>query len=129
MTRVVMPPEDTASALCNSTSWLARASDTGRYVLRDVADLEPDHQRRILGWCRAHADQLHWMARKEIDRRFKHGEIGFAHRAELMRPLRCDPAVWLEDTALIRRLVQLVPTPPPSPRRRRYLPARLTGGR
>lgn len=131
MSDIVWPGDDATRAMLADTYWLTRASADDRLTLTAVDDMTPDHQRRLLDYLRRSADQLHWYARKAINDQFRRYEIGFAARAQLLRQLDIPPAEWLDDTALVRRLVQLV-TPPTRGERRRRLPARLAsafGGR
>lgn len=124
---MILPPSDVATPLLNDEWWLTRRDDRLELIRAD--DMGYTHRLRLLGWLRRHSVQLHAQAKREIERRHRHDEITDAERIRLLLPLAAGPEVWLEDTALVRRLVAITPKPVPAPRRRRWLPERLRGGR
>ena len=96
----------------------------------NVVDLSDRHRRNILGYLRRNA-VLVWANHRALLRtRHMRQQIDDATFGQRLRHLDATPAPeWLEDTTLVRRLVALSPPMPYAPRRRRLLPARLTGGR
>lgn len=92
--------------------------------------LTPDHIARILNWVRDRATQLRERAAAQLTASWKAGILSDYDFAAHHRALGWDQpaAVWLDDTPLVRRLVELAPRPP-AERRRRLLPTRLRGWR
>ena len=109
--------------------WLTRRD--GRLVPVHVDDLTPRHRRNLLAYLRRNADVMWAHQRDLLGSYWKTGVINDRVFGERMAVFtRCTAAEWIEDTALVRRLVALTPAEPRPERRRRFLPARLlTGGR
>ena len=110
--------------------WLTRRRWTGHLEPVNVADLGERHRRNLLAWLRDHAALLARTQRRVYVHLHNRGSIDtpeLAHRLDWLDAH--DPHAWLEDTALVRRLVDLPPAPPRPPRRNRQLPRRLTGAR
>lgn len=124
MTLTVRPADDLVLGLQQAAVWVARG-DQGRLVTRRLDDLPHAHVVAILAWLRARALDLHDRQHADL--------VGLVARGrqpdDVMRLVaahsRHDPHVWLEETPLVRRLVQLAGPPPKTERRRRFLPARL----
>lgn len=115
--------------LLRTTHWLGRDPDTGRLRLYRAEDLSDPHRRHVLRWLRQRADELHERSLREADRQHQLGAIDDTEHARLIAPLRdVEPAAWLEDTPLVRRLLELSPPHPRPARRRRWLPTRLLRG-
>lgn len=99
--------------------------DEGQLVQLRLDDMTPSHQRRTLAWLRDHAVQLHGQRKDVSVRLHRRGLLTDGEFADEQRYLDAlDPAVWLDDQPLVRRLVQLIPRAPAPVRRRRYLPRR-----
>jgi len=114
-----------AHLLHQADHW-ATWSDGGQLVRIRLDDMSPDHRRRTLAYLRAHAEFFHTRQLDTLGRLYRRGGLSdreFGDETAYLRAL--DPHVWLDDTALVRRLVQLTPTPPAPARRRRFLPWRL----
>jgi hypothetical protein len=105
-----------------------RGTHTDRVT--NVADLDDRHRRNVLRYLRRNA-VLVWANHRALLRtRHMRQQIDDPTFRQRLAHLDATPAPeWLEDTPLVRRLVQLSPPLPRPPRRRRLLPARLTGGR
>lgn len=98
----------------------------GQFVRIRLDDMSPEHRRRVLAHLRAHAEFFHHRQLDTLTRLHRRGRLSDTELGDESRYLRAlDPAVWLDDTPLVRRLVQLTPAPPAAPRRRRFLPWRL----
>lgn len=121
---IIQPGADTARVMVNGTAWLTRDFPDDPLRLVDVDDMTPEHQRRLLAYLRAHAYEQHWFARKAIKEQFQRREIDAIQMATQLTLIGAVPELWLEDTALVRRLVQLVAREPRR-ERQRWLPARL----
>ncbi len=109
--------------------WLTRRD--GRLVPVHVDDLTPRHRRNLLAYLRRNADVM-WAHQRQLTASYwQTGVVDDATFAERVAHLDRTPAPeWIEDTALVRRLVALTPAEPRPERRHRFLPARLlTGGR
>jgi hypothetical protein len=92
--------------------------DEGQLVRLRLDDMTPTHRRATLAWLRGHAELLHAQRKAIVGRLYKRGELDDVEFADELRYLEAlDPAVWLEDTPLVRRLVQLVPREPVRPPR------------
>lgn len=125
----VLADADVVTLLRQATYWRTRDRDGALELVR-LDELDPGHLARILAWLRGRATQLreqaagqlaaHWKAGRLDDHDFaaEHRQLGWSELAE----------VWLDDTPLVRRLVELAPRPL-AERRRRLLPARLRGWR
>jgi hypothetical protein len=99
--------------------------DEGQLVRFRLDDMPLAHRRRVLAWLRSHADQLHGQQLDLLSRLRRRGQLSddaFANETATLEAT--EPAVWLEETPLVRRLVQLTPAEPRSVRRRRLLPRR-----
>lgn len=119
---IIQPGGDVTRAMLADTYWLARDGD--RLSLIAVDDMTPDHQQRLLAWLRSHAREVHWFARAAVKAQWRRGEITDIEKATRLTLLGAVPELWLEDTALVRRLCLLVARPPRR-ERTRWLPARL----
>lgn len=119
---VLDPGDNVARAMLASTKWLSRDYPDDPLRLVDVDDMEPSHQRNLLGYLRDHAREMHFYARMAIEQQFERGEIDSIERATHMTMLGAMPDLWIERTVLYRRLHLLVHG---RPERRRFLPARL----
>lgn len=108
-------------------TWVTRRD--GELQPINVADLTHRHRTHLLAYLRRNAGVLWshhrhllrqlWMLQLVDDREF----------GDRVAHLDRTPAPeWLEDTALVRRLVALTPAEPRPPRRHRLLPARLLSG-
>lgn len=98
----------------------------GQLVRVRLDDMSPDHRRRTLAYLRAHAEFFRCRELDALARLYRIGKLSTAeYGAESSYLEALDPHVWLDDTELVRRLVQLTPTPPAPPRRRRLLPRRF----
>lgn len=114
-----------ANLLHQADHWATR-DDAGRLIRVRLDDMGPDHRRRVLAWCREHAEFLHTRELDCITTRYKRGHLSDAEfAADVAQVEGVTAAVWLDDTALVRRLAQLTPAQPAPPRRRRLLPWRL----
>lgn len=104
--------------------WLTRRD--GRLVPVRVDDMTPAHRRNLLAYLRRNADVM-WAHQRQLTASYwQTGVIDDATFAARVAHLdRTAAPVWIEDTALVRRLVALAPPAPPRERRRRLLPARL----
>ena len=126
MTRPLAP--DTAFGLTrlDTEHWLAR--HRGRLVPIRLEDMSDRHRRNLLAWLREHARLMQDHERRAIKGLYLSGFLtGAEHDDRQARLAALPPEVWLEDTVLVRRLVQLAPPTPRPLRRRRQLPARLGG--
>lgn len=110
--------------------WLTRRRLSGRLEPVNVADLSERHRRNLLAWLRAHPALLAATQRRVYVHLHQAGVLATPTFARCLDRLDAvDPHVWLEDTALVRRLVDLTLPEPRAPRRNRQLPRRLTGAR
>jgi hypothetical protein len=99
--------------------------DEGQLVRLHLDDMTTAHRRRVLDWLRAHAEQLHTARLDVLARLRRRGQLTdaeFAAEAAALEAIA--PVVWIEDTPLVRRLVQITPPPPRPARSRRFLPRR-----
>jgi hypothetical protein len=111
--------------LLDQTDHWCAWGDEGRLVRLRLDDMTVAHCRRVLAWLRAHADQLHSDRIDVLARLRRSGELTDTEFAAEVATLEAtEPAVWLEETPLVRRLVQLTPAEPRPARRRRLLPRR-----
>lgn len=119
-------PDIGTAILRQSTYWRTRGPDGHLEVIR-LDSMSWDHQRRALAWLRAHADQMRHHEARTLGGAYKAGRIEERDLCSGIAWLRWGtPAVeWIEDTPLVRRLVQLAPPEPVAPKIRRRLPARL----
>lgn len=113
-------PDDpfTTYKLLGSRYWLTR--DDGVHTLRMVAvdDMTPSHRAHLLDWLRRNAARMVDHVARSLDQAYWRNEITWEDRAARLADLTAQPpAVWIEDTALVRRLVALVPREPELPRR------------
>lgn len=125
-------PDDptVAHKLVHSQTWLIRDDDTRQLHWRHVDHLTPSHRAHLLDWLRRNADVMRGHVLRSINQAHRRNEITWPERAAMVRDLTAHPAeVWIEDTALVRRLVQLQPARPPRRDRPRWLPARLRRNR
>ncbi|GAY12068.1 hypothetical protein [Pseudonocardia sp. N23] len=122
-------PDDptVAHKLIQSETWLVRDDETRQLHWRNVEHMTPSHRAHLLDWLRRNADAMRMHVYRSVNQSFRRYEIDGVQRAELIRDLLGDrpAAEWLEDTALVRRLVALQPAPAPRRDRSRWLPARL----
>lgn len=110
--------------------WLTRRRWSGHLEPVRVDDLSERHRRNLLAWLRAHPELLAATQRRVYVQLHRAGAMSTPDFARVLDWLDAqDPHVWLEDTALVRRLVDLTPPEPRAPRRNRHLPRRLTGAR
>lgn len=96
--------------------------DHGRLVEQLLDEMSPAHRARVLAWLRANAAVLIDGRRDAVATAHKRGfleDVEMAHELAYLDTL--DPAVWVEDQPLVRRLVAMVPREP--------LPARGVLGR
>lgn len=125
-----VPTPDAARKLINSHTWLTRDDDTGELRWVSVLEMTPSHRAHLLTWLRTNADTMRGHVLRSIDRAARNGEITWADRAvELSELFAVTAAVWIEDTPLVRQLVQLAGPREPRRERQRWLPARLRGRR
>lgn len=114
-----------AHLLHQADHW-ATWNDGGQLVRIRLDDMSPAHRARVLAWCRNNAEFLHTRALDMATRLHRRGVTTAEEFARDVAQIQdVAPAVWVDDTALVRRLVQLTPTPPAPPRRRRLLPRRF----
>lgn len=114
-----------AHLLHQADHW-AMWTDSGTLVRVRLDDMSPDHRRRTLTWLRGHAEFFRTRQLDTIARLYRRGRLSEREFADDTARLEAlDPHVWLDDTALVRRLVQLTPAAPVAPRRRRRLPRRF----
>lgn len=121
-------PDDptVAHKLIQSETWLVRDDETRQLHWRNVEHMTPSHRAHLLDWLRRNADRMSDHVAQSLDKAYWRNEISWEYRTERRFDLTARPAaVWLEDTRLVRRLVQLVPAPAPRRERQRWLPARL----
>lgn len=117
---------DVGTAMLRQATYWKMRLDDGRLQLVHLDQLGTHHRRHLLAWLRANAALMQAHEARAIARQHKAGHLDDASFAAAMRPLETlAPQVWLDDTALVRRLIQITPPgPPPAPRQRRYLPWR-----
>jgi hypothetical protein len=126
--RPLMPDVAMGLTRLNTEHWAVWDGDD--LVPIRVEDLDDRHRRNVLHWLRQHARLMQDHERRALRGLWRSGAItGREHDRRRIALDALDPDVWLEDTRLVRRLVQLSPPPPRPFRRRRLLPARLRGGR
>jgi hypothetical protein len=123
-----LTPPDLHHRLHQGTAWLSYGDD-GRLHRIDLDQMTDDHRARVTALLRQRAHQLHAAQRAYHLRQIKTGRDVHQHLHDVAVLDRTPPAVWLDETPLMRRLRQLTPDQPPAPRRRRWLPARLLRGR
>lgn len=101
---------DVGTALLRQATYWKTRRDDGQLQLVTIDGIGADHQRRLLGWLRRNAEVLHGIEQRALSTQRKTGRLDDQSFAEAMGALeRRDPAEWLEDSTLVRRLVQLVP--------------------
>ncbi|MBN9108607.1 MAG: hypothetical protein J0I34_07470 [Pseudonocardia sp.] len=119
-----------AHALLQSHSWITRDPDTRELHLIDLDAMTPSHRAHLLDWLRRNAHVMRGHVHRSINQSQRWGAITWVERAELIRDLEVHPPeVWIEDTPLVRRLVQLEPPAAPRRERQRWLPQRLRRNR
>jgi hypothetical protein len=117
----VLARPDVVTRLHQETYWASRHPH-GHLVQRRLDDMNERHLTAVLTWLRAHAEQLHRDQIQLLLREWRRGVDRAEIEVDIAHLQRAVPAMWLEETALVRRLVQLAPPPPPR-RRRRLLTA------
>lgn len=123
------PVEPASLTLLDTEHWLC-AARRGRRVCVHVDLLDDQHRRNILAWLRARPELLAKWQDEADYRLYLDGILSSAEYIARQQERRAvPPVVWLEDTPLVRRLVQLLPPTAHPPRHHRHLPARLRGPR
>lgn len=118
---------DVGTAMLRQGFYWKIRGPAGELQLVHLDQLSREHQRRLLAWLRRNAETMQAHERRTVARLYQRGRMLAPEFAAAMRPLETVlPEVWIEDTALVRRLVQLVPAEPARPRRHRFLPRRWT---
>lgn len=101
--------------LHQAATW-AHVGDNGRLIVQRLNDMSPEHRQSVLGWLRHRAVQLHAAQidyhYREVTRGRDYSEI----TSDIARLKRTPPGTWLDQTPLVRRLDQLVPSRPASGR-------------
>lgn len=99
--------DDLVRRLHQHATW-AWVGDDGRHDVHRVKALPVVQRRAILAWLRARADELHRRQELELARTVR-DEDANVHTVTLALAAlgRTDPAEWLEQTPLVRRLVAL----------------------
>jgi hypothetical protein len=101
--------------------WVSRG-DGDQPVVQRLDDMPRRHQQAALAWLREHAVELHGRQGDDLTRRATRAGGHPDDLVELSEHSRLDPHVWLEETVLVRRFVELIGRDPAPPRRRRFLP-------
>lgn len=117
------PVDDLVAALHQDEHWTSRDGDD--LVTHRLDDMHDRHRGTVLAWLRARALELHRRQHDEHVASVARGEHPHDVLVLIADHGRLDPYVWLEETPLVRRLVQLQGHQPRPERRRRLLPARL----
>lgn len=105
--------------LLDQTCWWWAKTPTGELYPIQLEEMTVEHRRALLAWLRRHAAVMHAHQARTNASLWQSGLIDDTELGRRMRALRSvAPQVWLEDTPLVRRLVQLVPRDPAPPRRR-----------
>ena len=118
---IPLQERDLVALLEQAASWRSWGDD-GRLVTQLLEDMSPRHRAQTLAWIRGHAEILINNRKAAVSRAHERGfleDVEMAHELAYLDAL--DPAVWVEDQSLVRRLVALVPREP--------LPARGVLGR
>ncbi len=96
------------SLLRQGTYWKIR--QWGVLQLVTIDSLTPDHRARLLDWLRANASLMQAHEARQIVTSHRRRLIGDQEFAAEMRKLEdVDPREWIDNTVLVRRLVELVP--------------------
>lgn len=104
-------------ALLDQASIWRSWGDDGRLVTQLLDDMSPRHRAQALAWLREHAQVLIDNRKAAVSRAHRRGYLDddeMGHELAYLDAL--DPAVWVEDQPLVRRLVAMVPRQPLPPR-------------
>lgn len=119
------PVDDLVATLHQDQHWVSR--DGADLVTLSLDDMPAAHRDAVLGHLRDRAVELHLRHYDDVMHSVQRGASVHDVIPALARHMGLDPHVWLEETALVRRLVELHGWEPRPARLVRFLPKRLWG--
>lgn len=102
-----LPPTEPGMTRLDGETWLTRRGT--ELVPIQLDDMRPAHRVAVLQWLRDHAALMHRHESDWLARRYARGALSLErfqsrHREHNGTP----PHIWIEDTALVRRLHTLI---------------------
>lgn len=100
---------DLVALLQQDILWRSHGDDD-RLHTQHLDHMPAEHRANVLAWLRSNAAMLHELQSGHLTRQWKGGYMTGDQWADEIRYLAAlDPAVWVEEQPLVRRLVALVP--------------------